>query len=205
MVLKTNFGGPHAKTNTCPVQAARNSLLIVVVLLTVAGCFQENHGDNRAYSGDLNARQLVGRWVISEQSLKELPRLGFSQFTNKWDHEILLNEDGTCVSRTFFRFRFKLWWQGESEQQQHDQFVWDSRPNGTPSEARSWYLRYSNRWPLLAGPYSQTNDLSAKDGILCKNRWSRWNVMDSSLRGKWFEDQSLRLKTHFLEIVRRFG
>jgi hypothetical protein len=104
------------------------------------------------------------------------------------DHLIRLNEDGTCVYRTFNAFT--IHWFGRSEEEQYDSFAGEGErlwPDGIP-EACSWYVWDPQHWPFVRGPYSSTNDVPTEGGQWMKNRWNRWRLADSKKTGERFED-----------------
>jgi hypothetical protein len=151
--------------------------------------------DGLDYAGELDAHLLAGCWVISDTSLRKVVRLGYTQYTNKWDHVILLNEDGTCVFRTFEAFSRKSNFEEEGigQQQLYELFVGDEfkllGPKLPHNElgARSWCLSYSNRWPFVSGPYARTNAVVPKQEVWRANRWNQWKLMDHGPDGKGFE------------------
>ena len=44
-------------------------------------------------------KDIVGLWVMEEECVPVLQKLGFTALTNRFDHMILLNENGTCAYR----------------------------------------------------------------------------------------------------------
>jgi hypothetical protein len=178
-------------------------IIVVVIALVASGCSRQGILD---YAGELDARRFVGCWIMNKASLEELQRLGYTQYTNMSDHVVLLNEDGSCVYRTFESFINKSTFEdtGRGEQQQYNEFAGGKSPlwpDGLP-EARSWCLWYSNRWPFVSGPYSRTNGVGTQGGEWRPNRWPEWSLEDGDANGKWFKgmyrwERDFRYRIHF--------
>ena len=141
--------------------------------------------DARFYDGPLSAGVLPGEWVIELQCLQTVESLGFVQFTNQLDHVLLVNPDGTCAYRGFDNYAIPVLWFDRSEVAQHDGFLGEGSrmwPYGVP-DAKSWYMWTPSGYTIISGPYEQTNAVVvASNGVMCKNRWTRWSFQDGRTR-----------------------
>jgi hypothetical protein len=144
---------------------------------------------DRFYSGELQQKDVTGLWVVVAADVSKLVGLGYKQYTNQEDHMLLLNGDGTCVYRTFDVYR-PVTWGDEAEKALYCDFVGEEfvlqlkrKHLGLQEKElidRSWYIWQNGSIPPLKGPYTNTNSLDIGSGVVSKNRWSVWRIVDST-------------------------
>jgi hypothetical protein len=178
------FGGQYAhRPKTFRLRQILNTMnqAAAIAVLLVAGCVPKPADPSRFYAGPLAREDLVGCWVIAADSLPYLSQAGFRKYTNRLDHILLLNPDGSCVYRTFDYFTPD--WFKETEEGRYDRFagedgraVWGE---DTAIASRSWYRLNPDGDPVIAGPFRNTNATPHGPAHLMKNCWDRWSLADS--------------------------
>ncbi len=149
-------------------------------------------------------KDLVGLWVMEEECMPVLQKLGFAALTNRTDHMILLNENGTCAYRALDApYQKREFWEkcyfGDTEDNMLEYYPkgvtwydWNGYDwNGkaklslTKDIEKSWYL-LDIPLGVFDGPYSSTNmPLTSSTAGFHVNRWTRWKFVP---KGKYSKE-----------------
>ena len=136
-------------------------------------------------------KDLVGLWVMEEECVPVLQKLGFTALTNRFDHMILLNENGTCAYRALDApYPKRDFWEkcrfSDTEDNMLEDYprgiIWydwngKSKLSLRKDIEKSWY-RLDIPLGVFDGPYSSTNipPTSLTTGFHV-NRWTRWEFV----------------------------
>jgi len=119
---------------------------------------------------------MVGWWVLTKESQKKIINIaGFKIFTNRTDHILVLNKDGTCIYRAMDSY--SGFFGSQSEDAQYNNFPGEEQPayRYTLSAYETWYVWDGLSTNLLTGPFSR-RPLNA-DGKVMKNKWDWWSLV----------------------------
>ena len=91
---------------TAPIRARSQAAALCVLCGLQLGC-RDKVFEQRFYSGDVTATNLVGYWVVSEDSVNLLKKYGYREHLKRSDHVMLakkqkrihLRQDSTDKSR----------------------------------------------------------------------------------------------------------
>lgn len=124
---------------------------------------------------------LSGLWIIETSDNSTVLGLGYSVYTNRIDHMLLLNEDGSCAYRGFDAYSIpKL--RDNSEYFLHNSFLQECSnlwPKGIPG-TKSWYV-FSTDPFVFVGPFQSTNECSISIGKFYKNKWVSWELVNRGM------------------------
>ena len=164
----------------------------VVAAFIAIGAFLFRGGDNRFYNGDVAASDLIGNWIISQESVPSLKLIcGFSHLIKRSDHLFVLKKDGSCVVRWVDTY-FKSGTYGNNEDE-FNRFFWE--PGLTvPDKDCSWYVWRPSTKNVIYGPLDNVNKSDLLSGELCKNRWQFWALEDGGASAKWDDDSWFSVK-----------
>jgi hypothetical protein len=166
-------------------------------LTTVSRVFQQ-----RYYQGPLSADDLAGIWVLDSDCVPYLVSTAHRQiYTNRSDHVIVLNADGTAVVRgmndssSFWpiseaqeRAEYELWLNerpahASEAQKLAKDGLWKSERSAHASvRPRSFYVWDPTGEVVIAGPYREHPQ--PPRGVVCKTTEKEWRLEWRSWEGR---------------------
>jgi hypothetical protein len=159
-------------------------LPLLACLCFIAGC-RDNVGGKAS-----EPPNITGLWKIDSASLRLLTdKLGFDSHTNRYDHLLLLNEDGSCA----YRGADSYYWKPQRtsslsdivDNYERNIYWYDFSANGKQASLRSnveqsWYLLDRER-EVIDGPYGTNAFPRLEQGpSVCVNRWTQWRLVTRS-------------------------
>lgn len=179
----------------------------LATMFLLVGCRGGITKDSRFYDGTVAAGDLAGIWVLDTNDVPTLRDIGYVKFTNRLDHVLLLNRNGTCAYRGFDDYFTRDIRPDFNESTERDSFLWEGSrmyPDGLPG-ARSWYRWTPASIDLISGPYAQTNGVDLESGSLQKNRWNQWEIQDGRAGVMLFEGGGARYRYRVRLSHRTYG
>jgi len=166
-------------------------LLLLSVCISLSACKKDpllfSPYDETISIRTINKSEFIGLWVIDDISLDFVhDQLGFEIYTNRNDHVLLLNEDGSCVFtyssalyfNKFMRSNIASGSVRESNSDDQVEHILTDRPFllEDPAGCYVWF-ESSSEYPYVKGPYSTlNNNHTAKHIIYKRTLWSKWKI-----------------------------
>ncbi len=153
------------------------AFLMLVVGYDVIERLRENQ--TRKISKTFNIPDLSGMWVIDDSGIEAIKELGYEICTNKYDHMIRLNNDGSCAYRGFDNGYIDKIFTTSPEQMELECYPLHFLAHGSnPSRNIFSFYILDRNTPKLTGPVYSTNELSwAEMKDLRPNKWGHWKVV----------------------------
>lgn len=169
---------------------------ILLLLMFLAGCGDKVFTE-RFYSGDINTNDLVGYWIITEDSARLLADKCSCGKTNRSDHILVLNPSNTCVARCYPGYstiEFSRHVRGEEEEKKYNTRLEDALAAGNNKaqyDFKTWYAWNPTGEDIISGPYviDLTNMPVVHPGKYMLNLWHYWSLEDGKKRGSYFKTE----------------
>ena len=131
----------------------------------------------RCYAGELHEWDMVGIWVLDADCVPNLSNTaGFQKYTNRADHVIVLNADGSAIARMAHEYSYVVA-RSRTPQEESDGYEqWVSELyKFDVSSPGGYYLWNPGSIPPISGPYTEIPDTAA--GQVLKTKITRWRLV----------------------------
>ena len=132
------------------------------------------------FRGVVTPDQMVGVWMLTHESQQKLINFAnFKTYTNRTDHVLVLNKDGTAVYRAMNNYSGYFGYITEAE----DYLNFTGYSGSVPEKFRdkdakhkTWYVWDVSAKNPLTGPYPQYPD--GAGGVVMTNKWACWSLSE---------------------------
>jgi hypothetical protein len=162
-------------------------LLIISLLFGQSGCSDVGRSGltKQFVDQDIKPEQLVGYWVITEESIQKLINIAkIVKYTNQTDNIIYLKEDGSCIYRAFSDYSGP-----KITDENYDSYVVGI------SHSESWYVWDPFGDIMMLGPYRSKETINS--GKYALTIWSIWKLEDYHKMKIHFTGQGQRYQVGF--------